>query len=187
VAHRRHLQPVRPIRLGERAGDRQWSTVYVIRVHRISIVIGHPSLPNCPVLSQLDTEAERLNRVLTEGIEAALAEGKLFQTGVCQTLAAYRTTTHATTGVSPASLMLAFPVRTPLSALSQFTSTGVSTIPTSYPTVEKRVRFRQQRAAEAHDRRTGAKPTNITAGGGAYLPSAPGSDIVYSEPPVYME
>jgi len=91
---------------------------------------------------QANPEAERLNRVLKEGMKAALAEGKSFQTGVRQTLAAYRTTTHATTGYSPASLMLAFPVRTPLSAFSQFTSTGVSNYYNA--TVEKRVRFRQQ-------------------------------------------
>jgi len=43
---------------------------------------------------QADAETERLNRVLKEGIKVALAEGKSFQTGVRQTLAAYRTTTH---------------------------------------------------------------------------------------------
>lgn len=107
-------------------------------------------------------EAERLNRVLKEGIKAALAEGKSFQTGVRQTLAVYRTTAHAMTGVSPASLMLAFPVRTPLSVLSQFNSSGAS-VPHN-TAVEKRVRFQQQQAAEAHDRRTRAAPTRITAG-----------------------
>ena len=113
---------------------------------------------------QADAEAERLNRVLKEGIKAALVEGKSFQTGVRQTLAVYRTTKHATTGVSPASLMLAFPVRTPLSMLNQFKSTGTSTPHNA--AVEKHVRFRQQQAAEAHDRRTRASPTRITAGNG---------------------
>lgn len=111
---------------------------------------------------QADSEAERLNRVLKEGIKAALAEGKSFQTGVRQTLAVYRTTAHATTGVSPASLMLAFPVRTPLSMLSQSNSNCLPA--THNAAVEKRVRFRQQQAAEAHDRRTRATPTRITTG-----------------------
>ena len=111
---------------------------------------------------QADAEAERLNRVLKDGIKAALAEGKSFQTGVRQTLAVYRTTAHATTGVSPASLMLAFPVRTPLSVLNQFNSTG--TVVPHNAAVERRVRFQQQQAAEAHDRRTRATPTRITAG-----------------------
>jgi len=47
---------------------------------------------------QIDAEAKRLNRVLKEGIKAALVEGKSFQTCVRQTLAVYRTTKHATTG-----------------------------------------------------------------------------------------
>jgi hypothetical protein len=113
---------------------------------------------------QANAEAERMNRVLKEGIKAALAEGKSFRDGVRQTLAAYRTTAHSTTGVSPASLMLTFSVRTPLSVLSPVTSAGKST--TSGPTavVEKRVRFQQQQAARAHDRRTRATPTLLTAG-----------------------
>ena len=111
---------------------------------------------------QTDAEAERLNRVLKEGIKGALVEGKSFQTGVRQTLAVYRTTAHATTGVSPASLMLAFLIRTPLSMLNQFHSASVR-VPQN-AAVEKRVRFRQQKAAEAHNRRTRASPTLITAG-----------------------
>jgi transposase InsO family protein len=105
---------------------------------------------------QANAEAERMNRVLKDGIKAAMAEGKSFRDGVRQTLAAYRTTAHGTTGVSPASLMLAFPVRTPLSVLSPVSSAGRPT--TSTAAVEKRVRFQQQKAARAHDRRTRATP-----------------------------
>ena len=46
--------------------------------------------------------------------------------------------------------------------LGQFDSTSVTTSRNS--AVEKHVRFRQQQAAEAHDRRTRATPTRITAG-----------------------
>jgi len=67
---------------------------------------------------QSNAEAERLKRVLKDGIKAALADGKSFRDGVRQTLAAYRTIPHSTTGVSPSSLMLAFPVRMTLSVLS---------------------------------------------------------------------
>jgi hypothetical protein len=111
---------------------------------------------------QANSEAERLNRVIKNGVKAALAEGKSFKDGVRQTLAAYRTTTHATTGATPASLMLAFPVRTPLSVLSPSNSAGTSA--TRAAAVENRVRFQQQRAARDHDRRTRATPTSIVAG-----------------------
>lgn len=113
---------------------------------------------------QANAEAERLNRVLKDGIKAALAEGKSFRDGVRQTLAAYRTTAHSTTGVSPASLMLAFPVRTPLSVLSPRGSVTANTPVAPKVSVEKRVRFQQQRAAQAHDRRTRATPTPLAAG-----------------------
>ncbi|HSN22592.1 MAG TPA: hypothetical protein VLS45_00230, partial [Methylomicrobium sp.] len=97
-------------------------------------------------------------------IKAALAEGKSFRDGVRQTLAAYRTTAHSTTGVSPASLMLTFSVRTPISVLSPVTSAGRSTTFRLTDVVEKRVRFQQKQAARAHDRRTRAAPTLLTAG-----------------------
>ena len=113
---------------------------------------------------QANAEAERMNRVLKEGIKAALAEGKSFRDGVRQTLAAYRTTAHSTTGVSPASLMLTFSVRTPISVLSPVTSAGRSTTFRLTDVVEKRVRFQQKQAARAHDRRTRAAPTLLTAG-----------------------
>jgi transposase InsO family protein len=78
---------------------------------------------------QAYTDAERMNRVLKAGIKAALAEGKSCKDGVCQTLAAYRTTAHATTGVSPESLMFAFPMRTPLLVLSPCSSASRSVTP----------------------------------------------------------
>lgn len=111
---------------------------------------------------QANAEAERLNRVLKDGIKAALVEGRSFKEGVRQTLFAYRTTAHATTGVSPASLMLAFSVRTPLSMLSTLSSAGRSVTRTA--AVEKRVQFQQQRAAQAHDRRTRATLSPLSAG-----------------------
>ncbi len=69
---------------------------------------------------QANAAVERLNRVIKEGIKAALAEGKPFMTGLRQVLAAYRMNKHATTGASPASPMLAFSVRTPLTVLLQW-------------------------------------------------------------------
>ena len=102
--------------------------------------------------------------VLKDGIKAALAEGKSFRDEVRQTLAAYRTTGHSTTGVSPASLMLVFPVQTPLSLLGPGSSATANTPVTPRVAVEKRVRFQQQQAAQAHDCCTRAARTPLAAG-----------------------
>lgn len=110
---------------------------------------------------QANAAVERLNRVIKEGVKAALAEGKPFMTGLRQVLAAYRMTKHATTGVSPASLMLAFAVWTPLSVLSQ---PRQSLELPSTTAMRKRVAFKQQKMAEQHDRRTRATPTSIKPG-----------------------
>lgn len=110
---------------------------------------------------QANAAVERFNRVVKEGIKAALAEGKPFMTGLRQVLAAYRMTKQATTGVSPASLMLAFSVRTPLSVLSQ---SRQSLEPPSTTGMRQRVTDKQQTMAEQHDRRTRAAPTSIKAG-----------------------
>ena len=104
-----------------------------------------------------------MNRVLKEGIRAAMVEGKSFSTGITQTLATYRMTAHATTGVSPASLMLAFPARTPLTLLQRARST--LHLPSSQldqaQHVAKRVRFLQNKSVAAHDHRRRAAPTRI--------------------------
>jgi len=74
---------------------------------------------------QANGEVERFNRVLKEGLKAALADGKTFQQGVRQTLASYRSTPQSTTGVSPAKLMYSFEMRTQLSLLSNNTTQKV--------------------------------------------------------------
>jgi hypothetical protein len=146
----------------------QWSLTTVFSLCRRNLqsfcnrsvyaTVGPPSTAHRP----MNEEAERMNRVHKEGIKAALTEGKPFRDGVRQTLAAYRMTAHSTTAVSPASLMLTLSVRTPLSVLSPVTSAGRSS--TSTAVVEKRVRLQQQQAARAHDHRTRATPTLLTAG-----------------------
>lgn len=119
---------------------------------------------------QSNAEAERFNRVLKEGIRAAMVEGKSFSTGIRQTLAAYRHSTHATTGVSPASLMLAFSARTPLSLLKPTDRPQVqpSSSPVGQPdrlrAVAKRVRFKQDQSAAAYDQRHRAAETRIVPG-----------------------
>ena len=68
---------------------------------------------------QANGAVARLNRVLKEGIKANMADGRSFMTSIRQTLATYRVTPHSTTSVTPASLMLVFPVRTSLSMMAR--------------------------------------------------------------------
>ena len=119
-----------------------------------------------------------MNRTIKDGVKAALVDGQSFTTAVRQTLAAYRTTPQSSTGVSPATLMLAYPVRTPLSLLQQSAGKPTSSLPPSstspmsasgppssvVETVRKRVRIGQAKMADYHDRRKHARPTQIKAG-----------------------
>ena len=97
--------------------------------------------------------------------------------GMRQTLAAYRTLPHSTTGCSPASLMLSFPVKTPLNKLAVSVTAAVngqvrtelrpsrsSVALPSATNIERRVRFAQQLMKDRHDQRVHAKPTQIVAG-----------------------
>lgn len=103
---------------------------------------------------QSNAEIERFNRVIKEGISTAMADGQSFLTGLRQTLAAYRSTKHAVTGVSPASLMLAFQFKTPLTALqTQRSSSTLSNQAISPTAVKRRVQFKQAEMADRHNAR----------------------------------
>ena len=125
---------------------------------------------------QAQAEVERFNRVMKDGSKTGLADGKDSQTAIRQTLATYRTTPHCTTGFTPPSLMLAFPVQTPLTLLQQSANrlrtpsksvpdhpvsiwSGTSSLPiTSTPSViAARVRFKQQMTAAFHEWKYRAK------------------------------
>ena len=60
---------------------------------------------------------ERLNQSLKNGNRAHLTQGCTFNTSLLQTLLHYHATPHATTGVSPASLMLGRELQLPLDRL----------------------------------------------------------------------
>jgi hypothetical protein len=119
---------------------------------------------------QANAEVERFNRVMKEGLRAGLADGQSFMASVRHTLAAYRTTPQATTGVTPASLMLSFPVRTPLTLLPQSVQVPPPASPSgsqsssTSPPIAPRVRFRQQSMSIQHDRRHRSKVSAISAG-----------------------
>jgi hypothetical protein len=110
---------------------------------------------------QANAEVERFNRTLKNGLKAALAEGKSFMNGLRQTLAAYRTTPQSTTGVTPASLMLAFPVRTPLTMLAPALHQRQQL---QHQTLANRVQRQQQKMALNHDSRRRAKQPAFSAG-----------------------
>ena len=61
---------------------------------------------------QINAEVRRFNRVMKDGLRTGLADGHEFITAVRHTLAAHRTTSQGTTGVTPAAPMLWFPVLT---------------------------------------------------------------------------
>ena len=98
---------------------------------------------------QANAEVERFNRVMKDGLRTGLADGQEFITAVRHTVAAYRTTPQGTTGVTPAALMLSFPVRTPLTILPL----SAAVQPETGSSVTARVRFQQRRMSEQHDRR----------------------------------
>jgi hypothetical protein len=103
---------------------------------------------------------ERFNRVMKDGLRTGLADGQEFITAVRHTLAAYRTTPQGTTGVTPAALMLSFPVRTPLTILPLSSSVQ----PETSDPVTTRVQFQQTQMSKQHDRRYRAKRPTIQAG-----------------------
>lgn len=77
-------------------------------IHHIRTAFYHPSA---------NGGVERLNQSLKNGIRAHLAQGCTFSVSLLQTLLHYRATPHATTGVSPASLMLGRELQLPLDRL----------------------------------------------------------------------
>ena len=109
---------------------------------------------------QSNAAVERFNRVMKDGLRAGLAEGHPFMTAVRHTLAAYRTTPHATTGVTPASLFLAFQVRTPLTSLKQ----SLTSSPPEHPVVATKVKFAQEKMAAHYDQKHRVKAGTVKAG-----------------------
>jgi len=84
---------------------------------------------------------------MKDGLRKGLADGQEFITAVRHTLAAYRTTPQGTTGVTLASLMLSFPVRTPLTILPL----SLAEQPETNSPVKACVQFQQLRMSEQHD------------------------------------
>ena len=101
---------------------------------------------------------ERFNRVLGEGLRARTEVG--LQTALSDLLTAYRTTPHATTGVTPAALMLGRELRTQLRTLAP--PIRIAARPPA--SVQEHVERRQARYKADADRRHRAKPSGIRVG-----------------------
>ncbi|XP_062373903.1 uncharacterized protein K02A2.6-like [Sardina pilchardus] len=100
---------------------------------------------------------ERLNQSLKNGIRAHLAQGCTFHASLLQTLLHYRATPHATTGASPASLMLGRELQLPLDRLRPVLAQAPV-----HP-IQARVNARQSQMKNWFDRRRRARPPAIAA------------------------
>lgn len=98
---------------------------------------------------------ERFNQSLKNGIRAHLTQGYTLTTSLLQTLLHYRATRHATTGVSPASLMLGRELQLPLDRLRPTPAPGPA-----HP-VQAAVAARQRLTKDRVDRARRAKPPAI--------------------------
>lgn len=106
---------------------------------------------------------ERFNQSLKNGVRAHLAQGCTFQTALNQTLMHYRASQHATTGASPALLMLGREMELPLDRLKA-QGMAVPTAGSSQAQTKAAVNRHQQRMRQYFDWKHRVKATAITAG-----------------------
>ena len=110
---------------------------------------------------QANGAVERFNRVLKDGIKAGMADGCSFAQSIKQTLASYRSTPHATTGVSPAKLLYSFDMNMPLMRMRP---SGQSIHEIGHPKILKRVRVAQDKMAQNYNARHRAVPHPFKSG-----------------------
>jgi len=110
-----------------------------------------------------NAQVERMNRILTAGIKAGMADGSSFSQPIKQTLAANRSSTQATNGVSPAKLMYSFDKRMPLSRIKPASS---SVFETDLQKIKRRVQLKQEQnlMSIAHDIKNRAGVTSLSSG-----------------------
>ncbi len=99
---------------------------------------------------------ERFNQSQKNGLRAHLAQGYSFNEALSQTLLHYSAAQHATTGVSPAKLMLGRELELPLHRLCPPTSHGGN------PVVKARVREQQLKARSRFDAKKKARIPRIS-------------------------
>lgn len=99
---------------------------------------------------------ERFNQSLKNGLRAHLAQGCSFNEALSQTLLHYRAAQHATTGISPAKLMLGRELDLPLHRLRPPTSQD------GYSMVEARVCGQQRKAQDRYNVKKKARIPTIS-------------------------
>lgn len=109
---------------------------------------------------QANGQVERFNRVFKDVVQLASLEKKELKSAVLEHLTTYRSTPHATTGVSPAVLLHGRHIRTRLNVA------GIPTRPavTDKTSVQKRVNFKQQKQKTYSSSKRSAKLRQFTLG-----------------------
>ncbi|XP_057299437.1 uncharacterized protein K02A2.6-like [Hydractinia symbiolongicarpus] len=110
-----------------------------------------------PYHPEANGEVERFNRNLKKTIQAAIAENQNWRTALQNYLLAYRTTPHATTGATPAELLLNRPVKDKLPASTTSSKNTMSV-------VKNRDRIQKERIAKYADKRNNARSHVIQPG-----------------------
>ena len=108
---------------------------------------------------QANGAVEQFNRVVKDILKTARGDDTLPKTALRAMLAAYRTTPHATTGVTPAELMLGRKIRSTLDLLNQKRLKKVRLADTT-----TRVEQQQRRQKRYADESRNARPVQLTSG-----------------------
>ncbi len=116
---------------------------------------GIPNVHTAFYHPQANGGVEKCNRSLKNGIRAHLAQCFPFKDALSQTLMQYHATQHATTGVSPACLMLGRELELPLSRLHPPQQLPVNT------SIRARVHQHQRNMRARYDSKYHVRPTKI--------------------------
>ncbi|KAI3354580.1 hypothetical protein L3Q82_019085 [Scortum barcoo] len=119
-------------------------------IKHIRTALSHP---------QANGGVERFNQTLKNGLRAHLADGLPFPSALQSTLLHYRATPHATTGSSPALLMLGHELQLPLDRLRPHTGDTPVTVGPS----GDRVADQQRRMKQQFDRKHRVKSATLAA------------------------
>ena len=121
---------------------------------------------NTPLWPRANGEVERQNRSLLKAMRVSQAEGKDWRLELNKFLLAYRSTSHTTTGVSPAELFFKRKLTT---KLPEFTGSGESQVDVALQQVRDRDSEKKQQAKHYADTRYHAKDRPIAVGDAVLL------------------